>query len=193
MTIRALVQMLQLHRSHQPVGRRQPAHMQRMGGSIRKNLAAIAIATALVGSVPTQADAQVIGPVCFVFEEFGDEFLMFFTPSGLNQFAGTGRNRTTGAALSATVFISGSTATLGYSIPLAPTGTGHSVFGSARISLPTGTGTGRCETLNSALGCATGTDTTMSIATCPAIAQDAPLDASPSIAGRSMDGSKQQD
>ncbi len=158
-----------------------------------KNLAAIAMTTALVGSIPMRVDAQTIGPVCFEFDVFPDELLMFFTPTGPNQFAGTGRNLTTGNALSATVFITGATATLGYSMPMRPTGSGHSVFGSANILLATGTGPGRCEAVNSALGCGTGTDLTISIIPCPAIAMDSARDASPAVAGRSMDGSKEDD
>ena len=115
------------------------------------------------------AQAQTIGPLCFQMVPFSDVFAMFLESSGGNQYFATGRNVTAGGAVTSTAFVTGSTVVVSFTSHLPPTGTGHTFFGSANISIATGNGPGRCEALNIGTnGCGLGTPITLTFVGCPA-------------------------
>jgi hypothetical protein len=160
---------------------------------MNKLLGIVAMIVGLLGCVGTPANAAPIGPFCFSPLPFTDQFAFFFDSNGGNQFIGTGRNLSTGAAMSATVFVTQPTAVLSFVATIPATGTGHTFIGNANISLLTGSGPGRCETVNTGAGCGTGSSFTLTPIACP---QGTTSDASaraehfPQPDGPLMDGSK---
>jgi hypothetical protein len=160
---------------------------------MNKLLVIVGMIVGLLGGVGTPANAAPIGPFCFSPPPFTDQFVFFFDSNGGNQFIGTGRNLLTGAAMSVTVFVTGTTAVLSFVSTIPPTGAGHTFTGSSSISTLTGSGPGRCEAVNTAAGCGTGTGFTLTPIACP---QGASSDASPQAEhihqpdGPLMDGSR---
>ena len=134
---------------------------------MNKLLLIVAMVVGPLGCVGTPANAAPIGPFCFSPLPFTDQFVFFFDSNGGSQFIGTGRNLTTGAAMSVTVFVTGTTAVLSFVSTIPPTGMGHTFMGSANISTLTGSGPGRCEVVNTAAGCGTGTTFTLTPIACP--------------------------
>jgi hypothetical protein len=115
------------------------------------------------------ARAQTIGPLCFQMVPFSDVFAMFLVPSGGNQYSATGRNLVAGGAVTSTAFVTGSTVSVSFTSMIPPTGSSHTFFGSANLSVFTGTGPGRCEALNlGSGGCGLGTPITLTLVSCPA-------------------------
>jgi len=118
------------------------------------------------------AEAQTSGPFCFSMAPFTDILVLFFTPNGANQFVATGRDMVTNSALSATLFITGDTAVLSFSVP--SNFVGHPFSGTANLSTATGAGPGICEAVNTGgAGCGQGIAISMALATCPAGATSA--------------------
>ena len=130
----------------------------------------LVLALILVNCVSAEpAQAQPIGPLCFRMVPFTDVFAMYLTPSGGNQYSATGRNLVAGGAVTSTAFVSGSTVSVGFTSLIPPTGSSHTFFGSANLSVFTGTGPGRCEALNiGSMGCGLGTPITLTLVSCPA-------------------------
>jgi hypothetical protein len=159
---------------------------------MNKLLGIVAMIVGLLGCVGTAANAAPIGPFCFSPLPFTDQFAFFFDSNGGNQFIGTGRNLSSGAAMSATVFVTGTTAVLSFVATIPPTGTGHTFMGTANISIVTGSGPGRCETVNTAAGCGTGSSITLTPIVCPPGTTDASARAEhlPQPDGPLMDGSR---
>lgn len=122
----------------------------------------------LLGSMVTRADAQTLGPYCFSNLPFSNEYLLYFTATGVNQYVGSGRDYITGAPVTASMYLSGNSALIGVSKSLSPTGTAHSVLISANISTVALSGPGRCETVNTTGGCGTGTTVNWVLTACPA-------------------------
>lgn len=150
----------------------------------------VTLSLALLGFTAASASAQTLGPYCFQPTPFADVFVFMFTSNGANHLSGTGRNLNVGGALTSTAILSGASATISFNSILPPTGSGHSFMGSATISLATGTGPGRCETVNTTGGCGLGTAITMTMTACPPGAlTDPPLDDAALAGKRLMDGS----
>src|SRR5687768_13349822 len=106
----------------------------------------LVVAFILVSSLSAApAQAQTIGPVCFQMAPFNDIFAMFLAPSGGNQYTATGRNVVAGGAVTSTAFVTGSTAAISFTSHIPPTGVSHTFFGSANVSVFSGSGPGRCE------------------------------------------------
>ena len=160
---------------------------------MNKVLVIVAMIVGPLGWVGTPANAAPAGPFCFSSLPFTDQFAFFFDSNGGNQFIGTGRNLSTGAAMSVTVFVTGTTAVLSFVSTIPPTGTGHTFMGSANINTVTGSGPGRCEVVNTGAGCGTGSSFTLTPIACP---QRASSDPSPQAEhvhqpdGPLMDGSR---
>jgi len=153
-------------------------------------LTTVALALTLVAMTARPAAAQVMGPYCFEPAPFGDVFAFLFTPNGANQLSGTGRNVFVGSAMTSTAILTGSSAILSFNSIIPPTGSSHTFMGSALISLATGSGPGRCETVNTTGGCGLGTAITMTMVACPPGAlSDPPLDRAELAGKRLMDGS----
>jgi hypothetical protein len=161
-------------------------------GAMHRLLQTSAFTLVLMGFAAGSAHAQVMGPYCFQPSPFSDLFVFMFTPNGANHLSGTGRNVATGAAMTATAILTGATAILSFNSIIPPTGSGHSFMGTANLSLATGSGPGRCETLNTTGGCGLGTAMTMTMTTCPAGALTDPPFPETVLAGkRLMDGSSE--
>ena len=155
---------------------------------MKRFLGILAMTVGLLGCAWTQAHAAPAGPFCFSLDPFADKFVFFFDSNGGNQFIGTGRDLTTGVAMSATVFITGSTAVLSFLAMTPPFG-GHAFMGTVNISLATGIGSGRCESVNSTAGCGVNTGIDLTPIICPPGAiTGAELQGEPT--GPLMDGSK---
>ncbi len=134
-----------------------------------RRLLAVAVLTAgVLAGLAGRAQAQTIGPVCFKPSTTPDTFVLFYNFRGPNHLIGTGRNLTTGSAVTSTAIITGATVTLGILSPLAESGTTHTAPFSAKLGLDSLSGPGRCESWNSASACATGTAFTLSLVNCPA-------------------------
>ena len=155
-------------------------------------LVVLIIGIGLLGFVTPEAHADIAGPVCFSTLPFSDTFVWFVQSSGGNQFIGTGRGLPN-STQSVNGFVSGNTAFLQFLT--GPGLSGVAVMGGGTLSLTggsAGTGPGRCVTINSSVGCGTGSNFTFAIITCPAGVTSAPSDTSvsPSTEGPLMDGSK---
>jgi len=134
---------------------------------MNKVLGMVAMIVGLLSCAGTPANAAPIGPFCFSPLPFTDQFAFFFDSNGGNQFIGTGRNLSTGTAMSVTVFITGTTAVLSFVAAIPPTGMAHTFMGSANISTLSGSGPGRCETVNTVTGCGSGSSFTLTPIVCP--------------------------
>ena len=130
----------------------------------------IAMAVAALAVLPSGALAASIGPICFTNSPFSDVFVFFLDANALgNQLVGTGRELNTNRAASFTLFVTGSSAVVGYHVfPTQSTRIDQIGGGVIATSGPfAGTGPGHCERTNSALGCGAGTDITLAIVGCP--------------------------
>jgi hypothetical protein len=95
---------------------------------------------AIAGPAPAAADS--FGPLCVSLAPAPNFFVLFFSPSGGNQFSVTGRDIGVGdRPLVGTGFVTGSSLRLGFSL-YAVTPDLPSSVGSAVIDLPTGAGPG---------------------------------------------------
>ncbi len=135
---------------------------------MRKLTVAI-LAIGALNLVPSTSHAQAIGPVCLKTDLFANVWKVFFIPTGGNQFIGSGQDVSLDRPLTASLYLTPSTAVVGLVTMIPPTGTGHSSFITASLSLATTSGPGRCEAVNNATtGCGTGIPINLSIVACPA-------------------------
>ncbi len=162
---------------------------------MRKLVLLAALTTAMLGSLAGRAEAQAIGPICLKANPFNNVFVMiynFHTPNS-NHLLGTGRDLTTGGTVSSTIFLTGGTAVVGMAFPAPPTGSDHSVFISANLSLGSLTGPGRCEAVNTqGGGCSTGYAINMAVVSCPAGAFDESLALDVLPSGPRLGGGQEQ-
>jgi hypothetical protein len=124
----------------------------------------------VVGFLPPTASATTpLGPFCFSDAPFGDTLVFFIDGVFLgNQIQGSGRELNTGRAATFTAVLSGSKATIGYHIfPTQTTPTDHMGGGVIDFAVSPASGPGFCQRTNSALGCGTGTNTTLTQIICP--------------------------
>jgi hypothetical protein len=133
---------------------------------MRSVLAILALAALALTAQIRPAEAQASGPFCFSMSPFSDILVLFLAPNGANQFIGTGRDLVTNSALSATLFITGGTAVLSFSVP--SNFISHPFSGTANLSTATGSGPGICEAVNTTGGCGTGFGISMVFVACPA-------------------------
>lgn len=151
---------------------------------MRKLTAAILAIGALI-VVPSTSQAQGIGPVCFKTDLFANVWKVFFIPTGGNQFIGSGEDLSANRPLTASLYLTPTTAMVGLITIIPPTGSGHSSFITGSLSLATTTGPGRCEAVNNATtGCGTGIPINLSVVACPV---DDRLSAE-ALAGPKIDG-----
>ena len=101
----------------------------------------LGLVTTALGIGPTDADAA--GPLCFSTPPFLDVFVWFVSPTGGNQFAGSGRDLAGDRTQTVSGFVSGNIATVGFVTHPGLSDT-VAVTGSGRIDLTTGTGPGSC-------------------------------------------------
>ena len=88
------------------------------------------------------SDAGAAGPFCLSTPPFDDVFVWFVSPTGANQFAGSGRDLSGDRAQTVSGFVSGNTVTVGY---VTHPGTSEvPVTGGGTINLASGTGPGSC-------------------------------------------------
>lgn len=135
---------------------------------MRKLTAAILAIGALI-VMPSTSHAQGIGPVCFKTDLFANVWKVYFVPTGGNQFTGSGQDLSANRPLTASLYVTATTAVVGLVTMIPPTGSGHSSFITANLSLATTSGPGRCEAVNNAAtGCGTGIPINLSVVACPA-------------------------
>ena len=154
-----------------------------------KALAILAMTIGMLGVAARDGGAQTIGPVCFSNFPFTDHFQMFFTPTGGGQYTGSGKVLNSNTPMSVQAFLTSTTATISFVAGIPSTGGGHLFTGTADVSLATGSGPGRCETVNDTtpLGCRTSSAFVLEVIPCPA-ADAQPAAARDGRARRSMDG-----
>ena len=158
-----------------------------------KVLAILAMTIGVLGVTARDSGAQTIGPVCFSNFPFTDHFLMFFTPTGGGQYTGSGKvlngnTPNSNTPMSVQAFLAPTTATISFTAGTPSTGGGHLFSGTADVSLATGSGPGRCETVNSILGCGSSSAFILEAVACPAGADAQAPGARGERARRSMDG-----
>ncbi len=133
------------------------------------SLTILGAAVLIVGFWPAGASATTpLGPFCFSNAPFTDVLVFFFDGTAFgNQFQGTGREFNTNRPTTVMAFTTGTTAVIGYHI-LPTQATPFDQIGGAVINISSLTGPGFCERTNSALGCGTGTNITLTLTACPA-------------------------
>jgi hypothetical protein len=129
----------------------------------------LAITLLVVGLMPAPASATTaLGPLCFSNAPFTDHLVFFVDSVPLsNQLQGSGRELHTNRAATFTVVLSGHSATVGYHI--FPTqGTAFDQMGGGVLDLSASpiSGPGFCQRTNSAGGCGTGTNITLTQVIC---------------------------
>ena len=110
--------------------------------------------------------SEAAGPFCFAMLPFTNVFVWFIEAGEGNQFVGSGRDLTSGAAQSIGGYISGTTAHI--SATSSPdSASGFPLLVGASILISTGTGPGVCHRLNNAGGCGIGSAITLTSVPCP--------------------------
>jgi hypothetical protein len=151
---------------------------------MRKFFVILVVAAGLLPVMTTASDATTpSGPFCVKQDGSGgvvftDTFVWFVDSTAMgNQMMATGRDLTTGAAQTVSIFISGNLAHFAYTNS-PDSSTGFPVIGGGSIiisGLFAGLGTGRCHRVNSGDGCGIGQPTNLTVITCPPDATTAPI------------------
>jgi hypothetical protein len=152
------------------VPRQQHASLTRLATSptedqdMKKILATlILIPGALMFMTPA---SEAAGPFCFAMLPFSNVFVWFIEAAEGNQFVGSGRDLTSGAAQSIGGYVSGTTAHV--SATSSPdSSSGFPLLVGASLLISTGTGPGICHRLNNTGGCGTGSAITLTNIACP--------------------------
>jgi hypothetical protein len=131
---------------------------------MRRILAALILIVGVLMFMTPASEAS--GPFCFTMAPFSDVFVWFVEVGEGNQFVGSGRDLTTGAAQSIGGYVSGTTAHI--SATSSPDSlTGFPLLVGASILISAGSGPGICHRLNNAGGCGLGTAVTLTNIACP--------------------------
>ena len=110
--------------------------------------------------------SEAAGPFCFAMLPFSNVFVWFIEAGEGNQFVGSGRDLTSGAAQSIAGYVSGTTAHI--SATSSPdSASGFPLLVGASILISTGTGPGICHRLNNTGGCGLGSVITLTNVACP--------------------------
>ena len=155
---------------------------------MRATLSLLTVAVVLTGIGALDAHAtSPQGPFCFTTPPFTDTFAWFFDSHGGNQFDGTGRDLTLNRPMAVTGFLSGGEFHVNW--VTSPGTAGTPILGGGFINVATGTGPGRCHTVNSVGGCGTGTNFAYTLVGCPPGALTS-TEALRAASGPLMDGSE---
>jgi hypothetical protein len=139
-------------------------------GKSKVLLLVLGITSLAVGFLPPVASATTtLGPFCFSNAPFSDVLVFFVDGAALgNQMQGTGRELNTGRAATFTVVLSGGSAIIGYHIfPTQAVAFDQMGGGVLNLSVSPISGPGFCQRTNSAAGCGTGTNITLTAIICP--------------------------
>jgi len=126
-----------------------------------------AVLILILGVLLVMAPAsEAVGPFCFAMPPFNNTFAWFIEAFEGNQFIGSGRDLSSGAAQSLGGYVSGVTAHI--SVTSSPdSNTTFPLLIGASLLISTGSGPGVCHRVNSAAGCGTGTVVTINPIACP--------------------------
>lgn len=127
---------------------------------MRKSLMLLGMLVLLLAIAAPEAGAA--GPFCFSTAPFGDILVWFLNSTGANQFAGSGRDLAGDRAQTVSVFVTGTSAVIGYTTYSKGSGL-VPVTAGGTINTTTGTGPAACFAPDFA-GCG---NFTLAAITCP--------------------------